>query len=596
LGSPWELLESHYTASACACSCYHLTPDSCKLGQCVAEAETILLRSTSRGERGDLGQWKRPNILVSHPDRDRCCECVSTKYLQWNCDALLEPDPTIVMASCAHNVYESLHKRYLKDTPKPQPKRLDSRLLHRIIEDLSSRIKLSLQSSSIVFDGENFLKSKTGRLRARYLRAHNELSRNGVRLKGDSLISAFVKLERYFEEGKSPRMIMGRNPRFNILYAQIIEPIEKAFFKLEQVANACDNLSCGKKFEKLVGQWFMENDMSKFEGSQRLFTLRMEYMVYCLVFPEKVDLIDILFAYKIRKKGTTQTGVNFEFYECRGSGDMDTSLGNGILNYIATQYFLIKNYCPSCNFESCGNPQCKTYSFVVKGDDSYASIPRTSQYVNTYEFFGFDAKILIRTTPESVEFCSGKFLEYQPGKYIYVQKLKKMLQSITSCLNADAIRNGWVQHYYASLGKMYSVLYEGIPVYSEIGKMLSRIGGSHRLNVNLIQSYNLIEAFRSDHSEKIGYVDQPLAFVSCAMINSMDIGEINSIIEWCRTVKVTFDPRFQKRCNIKSSKTECPKIDYDELNAQITTEQMPKQVTKYYRKLRSFRSNWSTQS
>lgn len=416
--------------------------------------------------------------------------------------------------------------------------------------------------------------------------------RDGLDLNRDSTIAAFVKLERYFEEGKSPRMIMGRDPKFNILYAQIVEPIEKGFFLLPQVANACDYVSCGKKFENLLGQWFMENDMSKFEGSQRMFVLRMEYMVYSLIFPEKQDLLDVLFAYKIRKSGKTQSGVDFEFYECRGSGDMDTSLGNGILNYIATQYFLISNYCPNCSFEKCQNPQCKTFKFVVKGDDSYASIPRHGRYVNTYDFFGFDAKIVIRKSPEDVEFCSGHFLEYTPGQYVYVQKLRKMLQSLTTCLNQDAIRNGWVQHYYASLGKMYKVLYAGVPVYEDIANFLIRIGGKHGVNVNLVSSYNLTMAYRADHNIKLGNIDRPLTFVSMSMINKMDIGELNSIIHWCRTFNLTFDANLTKRCNVSNRTTDAIEIDIELLNTQVTSEGMPKRIRKFWRQLRSYRNNW----
>lgn len=429
-------------------------------------------------------------------------------------------------------------------------------------------------------------------MRRRYGAAYKELLRDGVDLDKISNIAAFVKLERYFEEGKSPRMIMGRDPRFNILYAQIIEPIEQAFFMLPQVANACDNVSCGRKFEDLVGQWFMENDMSKFEGSQRLFTLRLEYMVYSLVYPEQQDLIDILFAYKIRKRGRTNTGVSFEFYECRGSGDMDTSLGNGILNFIATQYFLIHNYCRNCDFESCTNPQCKTFKFVVKGDDSYASIPRQEKYENTYSWFGFDAKIVIRKNPEDVEFCSGHFLEYAPGKYVYVQKLRKLIQSLTTCVNQDAIRNGWVQHYYASLGKMYSVLYAGIPIYSDIARLLCRMGGKHGVNVNLVQSYNLIQSFQAEHEGLSSPLDLPLTYVSLSMINKMDFGELSTIKAWCERTNIVFAPEYQKRCNLKNKDFGSCSIDFDLLNSQVSAAQMPKKVRLYWRKLRSYRNNW----
>lgn len=434
---------------------------------------------------------------------------------------------------------------------------------------------------------------KKGRLRRRYMTAYQRLLREGVDLKRDSDIAAFVKLERYYEEGKSPRMIMGRNPKFNILYSQIIEPIEKAFFSLEQVANACDPLECGQKFEKLVGMWFMENDMSKFEGSQRYETLALEHLVYSLVLPEKKDLLDLLFAYKIRKKGHTNTGVNFDFVECRGSGDMDTSLGNGILNYIATQYFLMENYCRSCELAHCKNPLCRSYSFVVKGDDSYASIPRfQDQYVNSYAYFGFDAKIVIRKTPEEVEFCSGHFLEYLPGKYIYVQKLQKLIESITTCINSDAIRCGWVKHYYASLGKMYKKLYGHLPVYSDVADFLIRSGGTFGVNTNLISSYNLLDMFHNSKST-IETILPSLSWVSMSMINKMDIGELNHISQWFRSHTLSFSEDFSKRCKMRTIKDEVvPVVQFDVLNSQLGIENSPDIVYKYYKRLRRDRNKF----
>jgi len=421
--------------------------------------------------------------------------------------------------------------------------------------------------------------------------AYQRLLREGVDLDKDSDIAAFVKLERYYEEGKSPRMIMGRNPKFNILYAQIIEPIEKAFFSLDQVANACDPISCGEKFEKLVGMWFMENDMSKFEGSQRYEVLALEHLVYSLVLPEKKDLLDLLFAYKIRKKGHTNTGVNFDFVECRGSGDMDTSLGNGILNYIATQYFLMENYCRRCKLSTCKNPLCRSYSFVVKGDDSYASIPRfSSDYVNTYAYFGFDAKIVIRENPEDVEFCSGHFLEYLPGKYIYVQKLQKLIESITTCINADAIRCGWVKHYYASLGKMYKKLYGNLPVYNDIADFLIRSGGNFGINTNLISSYNLLDMFTNSKTTTESILPS-LCWVSMAMINKMDIGELNRISLWFRSKTLTFSEDLSKRCKMRIIKDEAvPIVQFDLLNDQLTSQKCTGVVLKYYKRLRRDRN------
>jgi len=372
-------------------------------------------------------------------------------------------------------------------------------------------------------------------------------------------------------------MIMGRNLKFNIMYAQIVTPIEHAFFELPQVANACDYLECGEKFSKLTGGWFMENDFSKYESSQRKETLLWEYMLYSGVFPEKSELIDALFSAKLLKRGHTNDGTKFEFDYCRGSGDMDTSLGNGILNYIATQYFLVKNYCPGCKLGGCQKPGCCSYKFVLKGDDSYAGIPKTGVYENTYDYFGFDAKIIIKTTPEEVEFCSGRFVEYQPTKWMYVQKLQKLLDSLRTCINEAVVKNGWVAHYYYSLGMMYKKLYRGLPIYEDIADLLLTTNSPAGLNINLVQSWNLLSSFRSATDHDIACSENVL--LNIAMANDMTIPEIMAIRDHCRTSFISFPPSLCKTSRLGQHKSELPSFSYEVINASMdVTTQSPRAV------------------
>jgi len=467
----------------------------------------------------------------------------------------------------------------LKETPEPHD--LDKALVKRIILNLSERIREKLEE----FDEENFLVRKNGHQRRRLIKAREQIRKRGFDANKHANISAFVKTERYFEEGKSPRMIMGRDPRFNWLYAQVIEPIEKAFFKLEQVANACDFISCGAKFEKLLGQWFCENDMSKYEASQRDIALWMEHEVYARVMPEFRDKLDVLFAVKTLKRGATQSGVRFQFEQCRGSGDLDTSLGNGVLNYIATQYFLVKNFCPDCDLDKCQKPGCCSMKFVLKGDDSYCSVPRFSNPTNYYSCFGFDAKLFIRKSPEDVEFCSGHFIEYSPGRYIYAQKLTKLIESITTCVNRDFVRNGWVAHYYKSLGLMYKQLYGEIPVYKEIAEFLCQTS-EHGLNINLIDSWNLVNSFKNLKEGEIK-IDTALAHVSISMTNKLSLPELEHIKMWFNSKRLSFPPHLSKRSNIKTPKVELCPLDYHMLNAELLAIRLKRPIDHFRRQLKS---------
>jgi len=591
---------------------------------------------------GHIAEWKSASVRFGPRTVDLHRVCIKRTYLCWSFPNTIVRDPTIiVMQGCHHNVIESLQKRYLKQTPEPilgkhwHPKdcekcrshrdeqmcgldptqsdtsrstheqhverdscrpsdwqkrldgahcksngcrKLDHGLINRIIKDLAAKIKNLIEP----FDKDKFILNKKGPLRKRYVNAYNSIIKNGFDVNRDSDISAFVKNERYYEEGKSPRMIMGRNPKFNLYYAQIIEPIERAFFKLPQVANACDYAACGEKFSKLVGEWFIENDMSKYEASQRKLVLDMEYMVYSLVMPEHLEFLRELFAIKLHKNGKTNSGVKFTFEYCRGSGDMDTSLGNGILNYISTQYFLIKNFCPHCQFDNCKYVNCKTFSFVLKGDDSYMSVPRFCTFLNYYESFGFDAKLILRKSPHEVEFCSGHFIEISPGHYTYVQKLDKILKSLTTCINEDILRHGWTAHYYKSLGMMYKVLYKGIPYYEDIADFLLQTNINSGLNLNLVDSYNLTTAFESPHNTNIN-VNTDLAICSVALVNNKQIVELEHLKEFLRTHRLELPVGHTKICRTKNPKVSSqPPLDFELLNTKFNLLNACKPIREFW--------------
>lgn len=443
------------------------------------------------------------------------------------------------------------------------------------------------------FEADTFIERKTGRIRRRYIDAYNQIDKNGFDLERDSKISAFVKLERYYEEGKSPRMIMGRDPKFNIAYAQIIEPIEKAFFELEQVANACDYVECGAKFSRMVaehGDHFVENDMSKYEASQRRILLRLEFEIYCRLNPGLQNLVLKLFAAKCLKIGTTTVALKFWFLYCRGSGDLDTSLGNGIINYITTQYNMIKNYCPNCEFENCSQLGCRTFAFVVKGDDSYMSRPTGLLFKNYYINFGLEAKIVLRDSPEQVEFCSGHFVEVRPGVHVYVQKLQKLIESLTTVINEDVVKNGWAKHYYRSLGMMYNVLYGDMPVYRDIAAfLLESTKSTMGVNLNLIDSYNLKAAFSAKHDAKRPVFDESLSRLSVSLVNNMDYAELTRIENWFRTNRLSFSPSLSKRCNMKSRTSGIvPVVDFDRINTQILTHNNGRKLRTIEEQLLSF--------
>lgn len=504
----------------------------------------------------------------------------------------LETDPIIVMGHCPHNVIDSFHKRYLKETPKKTG--FDRKLVFRIIDYLSTQIRAHVKP----FDAQNYLFNKKGKLRARYVAAYKDLCKNGFDHKKSSRIKTFVKNERFYEQGKSARLIMGRDPAFNILYAQIIEVVEKAFFKLPQVTNACDNKRCGEKLEELLGSLIGESDQSKFEAHQDEEHLWWEFCVYHAVLPELTEKLLALFVDKMFKEGIasfnkalTYVVIVFRFVFCRGSGDMDTSLGNGVLNFILTMYFLVINTCSvECKFDQCTNPSCCALKFRLKGDDNYFRI-NSRTYIDTFAQMGFDAKIKIHDRTEDLEFCSGHFVEYAPGKFIYVQKIKKMIHSLSTIINTDIIRNGWAAHYYKSVGLMYKKLYCGIPLYDELADFLLRSPYDGGININLVDSHNLKEMYNHSVDHTLGVVES-LVGVSVAMVNGLGIDEMESMRCWLRGLKWNLPASQCNRCRIANKPLKTiPVIDFDLLNTQIEQIRLQPDRQKVLQRFRSRLNN-----
>lgn len=466
------------------------------------------------------------------------------------------------MSSCVHNQLESLGQRYLKATPYPQREKVDIKLLLKITDYLSDRVKEFYQPE---FDFKTYVSKKPGAVRKRFLRAYAQMVDGQTDINKNSRISAFVKNERYFEEGKSPRMIMGRDPKFNIIYARFIARLEDAFFKLPQVANACDYKKCGDKFSKLFKRCssMFENDMSKFEATQRQLLISLEYLVYRNVIgelsPSEVEAFDSVFAAKCVKPVVTGAGVKAKFFWCRGSGDLDTSIGNGVINFITTMYFMIQNFCKqgsSCKFDSCG---CFFDAFVLKGDDSYGCAPHKNLQ-NVYAWFGLDAKLIYRQDARDVEFCSGHFIRLANGDWYYVQKLRKLITSVSTCINADIIKNGWLGHYLKSLGLMYKVLYSGIPVYEQFADMLCTVNIKHGINTNLIEgvSYGAWDAFKNmGNTEKV--VSCPETYFDIANVNDMPFSQLESLLSTFNSTNIVLPLHLLRRCNTKGKpdKIEC---------------------------------------
>jgi hypothetical protein len=394
-----------------------------------------------------------------------------------------------------------------------------------------------------------FMHTKGGALQKRYLEAINNMLSAGFDANKHSRVSPLIKNEKYFED-KPPRLVYSRDYKFNVAYAPYILAIEEALIKMPQCAKGCNYLQRGAKFARLTGRWFLENDFSKFESSQRpeLFDLIQKRM-FKELFPGD-DFLQSLYEAKLHKSGYTQHGIFFSVFGCMASGDMETGCFNTIFNWISCRYFEIMNGLDQMGL------------FIVDGDDSVISIPRGLEAINSFSDFGFDAKLIVKHDYHDVEFCSSKFLQVDHGVYYQVQCLNKILKSVPFMINTAF--NESLGDYYGSLGFMYMTLYSGIPVYEDFGRFLNT-ASPRPVSSKMLEktSYGAYQAFLLGKCEF--QVNKDLVMLEISMCFQRDYIELSNLVNWLNNSRLDIPVEYNQPYKSRDRKYRGEMPNYDDI-------------------------------
>jgi hypothetical protein len=400
----------------------------------------------------ESAKWK--NVKIDLTNYKLGFQCRTEKYYQMFPNPNISQTPMLVMNNCLCNDIVGLHNRYLKISCNDFI--VDKTLFCDVVDELISLLRPNFNGPMSLVD---FLNTKTGNLKTRYSSAIFDVHNNGFKPEKHNRIDAFIKNEIYHEL-KPPRMIMGRDTRFNLIYGLYTTALEEAMVKIPEISVGVNYLQMGQQFrDNIYGSLILEGDCSKYESTQRIpLLIQLELRVWrALLSKADYKIIKNVFIAKMHKHGHTGNGEHFSVWGCRGSGDMDTTLFNTLLMWVCCRYFEHVNNLPA-------------RKFICKGDDNLIKIPYGCDYQNTFPLFGLDAKLILRHDYHSADFCSGKFIQYEPGQFIYVQDLHKIMAHLP--LFRKRKFSHCKQHYYYTLGVMYSKIYGNMPVYQEISRAL----------------------------------------------------------------------------------------------------------------------------
>lgn len=434
------------------------------------------------------------------------------------------------MQQCHHNDVVGLSNRYLKDTQNDVT--FDENIFNECLDELCDLLKPHFDGPISLSD---FMAMKSGKLGNRYRKAANDL-KDGFDFTKDFDIKAFIKNEKYAEL-KPPRMIMGRDPKFNLIYGLFTTALEKAMMKIPQFSKGLNFKQMGKQFLDLIGitGWILEGDFEKFESTQRI---KLLYKVQMGIWSRLLDknqelLMFVLFCCLMKKNGTTPSGTKFYFEGCRGSGDMDTGLFNSIICWICCRYF------EKVNKTGNGN-------FICQGDDNGLHIPTgMDNYVDTFSLFGLTAKLILRKDYHDFDYCSGKFMFINKEECVYFQNIVKMMNNIGVLTNVEFEK--YAQQYYHSLGYMYKIMYGNCILFSQFADFLMNSTKGQHIDMRILEKINpaVTESFRNTEIP----LDVDNAFFLSEIFMSFDIGpaEIDSLVLWLTHHHIHFDAGTDKK-------------------------------------------------
>jgi len=250
-----------------------------------------------------------------------------------------------VHENCAHNLVRGLELRTLGKTEKPTGSGIKAfeRSMREITSVMVGRSGGAVPESSLAEVVESYKSNR--RLYARYTEAFDSLMADGFATPKDAKVKAFVKGEKLSNyKVYKPRVIMGRNPRYNLELASYLRPIEHAFYAqfrgwgrsfythtrlVGKGLNPCQRaLLIKRKMESRAGMVAMEIDGKSFESHFSVPILKAEHGVYKSL--NRSRRLAQLLAWQIAFDGRGGD-VRFHAVGVRASGDYNTGLGNTIV-------------------------------------------------------------------------------------------------------------------------------------------------------------------------------------------------------------------------------------------------------------------------
>lgn len=373
---------------------------------------------------------------------------------------------------CPENELISIHNRICGEVPRPTPAGMAA--LRQGMDLLIRHLPKTVQEPL----GEFALKY-TGRKRATYLNALDHVLENGLDRK-DARVKMFVKCEKMSpaKRNPDPRAIQFRDPKYCVVLASYLKPIEEHLYRLKIKHPLISNTRLvGKglnqverayllkrKMEAFVQPVVVSIDASRFDQHVDVAQLREEHRVYTHCNPD--PYFAQLLSWQCINHCQSRIGFRYVTRGKRMSGDMNTALGNCVIMIGMVLGFMI--------------PRGKRFDLFDDGDDCLLIVESTDLPSLLHDLpasfleYGHEMKIEnIAYDLEAVNWCQSKPVRTKHGL--------KFVRDYTKVLSTCLVGTRWLNvperirlSYLSGLAECELVLNCGVPILQEYALALRR--------------------------------------------------------------------------------------------------------------------------
>lgn len=328
-----------------------------------------------------------------------------------------------------------------------------------IIEELFPSVDVSVPSFEEWLESTSYTNAR----RAQLMKIHND-SRDTFENACLSRVKAFIKKEK-FVGYKNPRIIASRDDPFKCFSGRFFRAVEDVVFSMPMFIKhvpvpvraryVMDHLGVVEP-----GWRVYVNDHTSFEVHAHKTMAELEFQVY-------YKYLDVEVVDQLKKVLVGTQSISFECgsakVDSRMSGEMNTSLGNGLANLLSVLCIVRQYYGESW----------RLVRTIIEGDDGiFVTPPHVVLTAQMFLDYGFDVKLEEVDSVGNAGFCSTYF--QSDGRSAIVEPMKIIMGLPYSFVAKSNDSEQRLEDLRTS--KALSLFYEcpGVPILSALGERLLR--------------------------------------------------------------------------------------------------------------------------